>query len=73
VSRGPYAPWKVYARQLRSTGIGSNKKVIEIHDAIGQVIVCWGGFESVDFSYTQSLKNARRMVKAVNSALENKS
>ena len=66
MSKTPYIPWKVYAQPLRETGIGADKRVIEIHDALGQVIVQWMGFDATDFSYTQNLKNARRMVKAVN-------
>jgi hypothetical protein len=58
-----YLPWKVYHGLLRE---GFKTKIIEIHDALGRRIVIWGGFDGTDYSYTQSLKNARRMVKAVN-------
>ncbi len=59
-----YRDWTVYAAAFRP-GL-SKKRVVEIHDAMGNVIVQWGGFDSSDYSYTQQVKNARLIVKAVN-------
>lgn len=58
----PYREWKVYCAPLRP----GMHKVIEIHDALGQVVVKWGGFDGTDFPFTQNLKNARDIVKAIN-------
>ena len=58
-----YLPWKVYTGELRPR---MSVKVIEIHDALGRVIVHWSGFDACEFSVRDSLRNARRMVRTVN-------
>lgn len=58
-------PWSVYTDKLRPSFA---LKIIEIHDAHGNCVMPWGGFDCMECSYTQKLKLARRIVKAVNAA-----
>ena len=57
-----WTPWSVYCAPLRH----GMHKVIEIHDASGMIVVAWSGFDGTDFSFTNNLRHARRIVKAVN-------
>jgi hypothetical protein len=58
-------PWRVYSGKLRPQ---FPVKVIEIHDADGNEVIKWPGFDGLNMSHTRKLAIARLIVKAVNNA-----
>ena len=57
-------PWRVLNTTLRLKPY--NVRIIEIHDAAGNVVVPWGGFDQMRGSHTAKLKLARRICRAIN-------
>lgn len=59
-----HAPWRVYRGVLRPT---YPTKIVEIHDARGDVILPWGAFDHIA-SQSKRFALAKFIVEAVNAA-----
>jgi hypothetical protein len=57
-------PWHVLNMVLRPKPFDTH--IIEIHDADGEIVIPWGGFDQMRGSHTAKLKLARRICRAVN-------
>ena len=56
-------PWRVYNAPLRPQ---FGARIIEIHDADGNEVIRWPGFDGLKMSARKKLAIAREIVEAVN-------
>lgn len=59
-------PWSVYSAKLRPQ---FPTKIIEIHDARGEPVIAWAGFDNLNMSHGRKLGIARKIVEAVNARI----